>query len=180
MQPPWPIETERLVLRPYEEGDFDALHAIYADLDVTRWLYYGASTPEESRERLGRKIASRVLTAEQGLAAAVVLRDGTFVGDLVLWYSSPAEHRSAELGFSFDPRHHGNGYATEAARAIVGWALANGVHRVHGRAEVRNVASVRVLEKLGMRKEAHFVENEWVKDEWSSEVVYAILDREWR
>jgi RimJ/RimL family protein N-acetyltransferase len=55
-----------------------------------------------------------------------------------------------------------------------------GFHRVIGRTEARNTASVRVLEKLGMRPEAHFVENEWVKGEWQSELVYAVLDRERR
>jgi len=54
------------------------------------------------------------------------------------------------------------------------------LHRVIGRVEARNIASARVLEKLGMRREAHFVENELVKGEWQSELVYAILDREWR
>ena len=54
-----------------------------------------------------------------------------------------------------------------------------GLHRVIGRLEPRNVGSARVLEKLGMRREAHLVENEWVKGEWQSELVYAILAREW-
>jgi RimJ/RimL family protein N-acetyltransferase len=53
------------------------------------------------------------------------------------------------------------------------------LHRVVGRVEPRNVASSRVLEKLGMRREAHLVENEWIKGEWQSELVYAMLDREW-
>ena len=56
MSPEWPLETERLVLRPYEEGDFDALHALYAEAEVVRWLYYEAATPEESRRKLERKI----------------------------------------------------------------------------------------------------------------------------
>ena len=55
-----------------------------------------------------------------------------------------------------------------------------GLHRVIGRTEARNVGSARVLEKLGMRREARLVENEWVRGEWQSEFVYAILDREWR
>ena len=53
------------------------------------------------------------------------------------------------------------------------------LHRVIGRLEARNVASARVLEKLGMRREAHFIENEWVKGEWQSEYVYAMLAEEW-
>jgi RimJ/RimL family protein N-acetyltransferase len=180
MQPGWPIETERLVLRPYEERDLDALHALYSDPDVARWLYYGPATPEESRQKLGRKMAGHTLTEEQGLAAAVELRSGPYVGDVVLFYMAPAEHRSIELGFSFLPAHQGHGYATEAARALVDWAFRAGFHRVYGRLEPRNTASGRVLEKLGMRQEAHFVENEWIKGEWQSELVYAILEREWR
>ena len=179
MQPEWPIETERLVLRPYTEADFDVLHSLYSDAEVARWLYYEASTPEESRGKLARRIAANALSEEQGLNAAVGLRDGTYVGDAGLFYMTPAEHRSIELGFSFLPAHQGNGYATEAARALVDWAFSAGFHRVYGRLEPRNVASARVLEKLGMRKEAHLVENEWVKGEWQSEAVYAILDREW-
>ena len=179
MSPEWPLETERLVLRPYEERDFEALHALYSQPEVARWLYYDAATPEESRSRLERKVGMRELTEETGgIAAAVELRDGTYVGDVVLFYGS-VEHRGLELGFSFDPSHQGHGYATEAARAVVDWAFAAGFHRVFGRLEPRNAASARVLEKLGMRKEALLVENEWVKGEWQSEAVYAILEREW-
>ena len=54
------------------------------------------------------------------------------------------------------------------------------MHRVVGRLEARNAASARVLERLGMRQEAHMIEHEYVKGEWQSEVVYALLDREWR
>jgi RimJ/RimL family protein N-acetyltransferase len=86
----------------------------------------------------------------------------------------------AEIGFIVHPDHHGQGYATEAGRALLGIGFDElKLHRVIGRAEVRNVASARVLEKLGMRQEAHFVENEFVKGEWQSELVYAILDWEW-
>ncbi len=105
---------------------------------------------------------------------------GLTVGDLAFHWVSERD-RTAEVGFVFDQRHQGKGFATEASRALLEWAFGSaGFHRVIGRTEARNVASARVLEKLGMRLEAHFVENEWVKGEWQSELVYAILDREWR
>jgi RimJ/RimL family protein N-acetyltransferase len=101
------------------------------------------------------------------------------VGEVGLFWVSERD-RTAEIGFIFDPRHQGKGFATEAARALVDWAFGTAVmHRVIGRTEARNIASTRVLEKLGLRLEANFVENEWVKGEWQSELVYAILDREW-
>jgi RimJ/RimL family protein N-acetyltransferase len=81
----------------------------------------------------------------------------------------------------FNPDHHGHGYATEAARALLRLAFGEfGFHRVIGRIEARNTASAGVLERLGMRQEAHLIENEYVKGEWQSETVYAILAREWR
>lgn len=181
MSPDWPIETSRLTLRPFVADDFEAFHAMRADDEVARYLYQGPLTEAESRDLLNRKIAGATWSGEgDWLSAAVVVREsGLTVGDAALCWVSERD-RTAEVGFVFDPRHQGNGYATEAARALLEWSFETaGMHRVIGRLEARNAASARVLEKLGMRLEAHFVENEWVKDEWQSELAYAILDREW-
>ena len=92
-----------------------------------------------------------------------------------------AEHELGEIGFIVHPDHQGHGYATESMRPLMRIAFEDvGLHRVIGRVEARNIASARVLEKLGLRREAHLVENEYVKGEWQSELVYAMLDREWR
>ena len=169
------------MLRPFEERDYDALYAIQSDAEVARWLYNEPRNHDEVREFLGRKIKGFEWREEgDWLSAAVVLREsGDVVGDLSLCWLSK-EHRTAEIGFEFDPARQGHGYATEAARAVLELAFEDfALHRVIGRAEARNSASVRVLEKLGMRREAQLVENEWVKGEWQSELVYALLDREW-
>jgi RimJ/RimL family protein N-acetyltransferase len=79
------------------------------------------------------------------------------------------------------PDHQGLGYATEMARPLLRIAFEDlGLHRVTGALDARNAASARVLEKLGMRREAHLVENAFVKGEWQSELIYAILATEWR
>jgi RimJ/RimL family protein N-acetyltransferase len=181
VSPDWPIETERLLLRPFTHGDLEGLYAMHSDVEVSRYLYNPPRTLDETRDLLSRKIAGTAVEVEgDWLSAAVVERaNGECVGDLALHYVSELHH-TAEVGFVFHPRHQRQGFATEAAAAFVGWAFAAGFHRVIGRTEARNAASARVLEKLGMRPEAHFVENEWVKGEWQSELVYAILEREWR
>jgi RimJ/RimL family protein N-acetyltransferase len=181
VSPDWPVETSRLTLRPFVEDDFEAFHAMRSDEEVARYLYQGPLSPAESRDLLERKIAGSSWTSEgDWLSAAVVERkSGITVGDLGLRWVSERD-RTAEIGFVFDPRHQGKGFATEAARPLLDWAFGTaGLHRVIGRTEARNSASSRVLEKLGMRLEAHLVENEWVKDEWQSELDYAVLDREW-
>jgi RimJ/RimL family protein N-acetyltransferase len=180
--PDWPIETERLLLRPFTPADLEPLQAIHGDEENARWLYNDARSLEETREVLARKTAGSALHQEgDWLSAAVCHRTtGELVGDVALLWASE-RHRQGELGFVFHRAHHGRGYATEAARPMLAFAFATlGLHRVIGRLEPRNAGSARVLEKLGMRREAHLVENEWVKGEWQSELVYAILAREWR
>ena len=181
MSPDWPLETSRLTLRPFVEGDFEAMHAMRSDPEVARYLYGETLSEDETRDLLAKKIATPAWAREgDWLSAAVVEHEsGATVGDLVLRWVSERD-RTAEVGFIFDPRHQGKGFATEAARPLVAWALTGAeMHRVIGRTEARNRASARVLEKLGMRLEAHLVENEWIKGEWQSELVYAVLDREW-
>ena len=170
------------MLRPFGSGDVEAFHAIQSDATVVRWLYNDVRTLEETRDLLARKIAGSALQREgEWLSAAVTLgATGELVGDISLLWASEA-HRQGELGFVFHPAHHGVGYATEASGPILAFAFETlGLHRVVGRLEPRNLGSARVLEKLGMRREAHLVENEWVKGEWQSELVYALLEREWR
>jgi len=177
-----PIETSRLRLRPFAADDLDALFAYQSRDDVTRYLYWDARNREEVREALERKIEATSIRAEGDFLAlaAESASTGELVGDVVLQLINE-EHRTGEIGFMVHPDHHGHGYATEAAEPLLRIALADlRLHRVIGRVEARNTASARVLEKLGMRREAHLVENEYVKGEWQSELVYAILDREWR
>jgi RimJ/RimL family protein N-acetyltransferase len=181
VKPAYPIQTERLLLRPFAETDFDALLAIQSRADVARYLYWDPRTAAEVRETLDTKVRATAIIAEgDNLSLAAVSREtGEMIGDCSLLWTS-AEHRQAEIGFVFHPDHHGRGYATEAAAALLALAFDDlRAHRVFGRLEARNTASARVLERLGMRKEAHLVENEHVKGEWQSEIVYAQLESEW-
>jgi RimJ/RimL family protein N-acetyltransferase len=179
VRPDWPLRTERLMLRPWVEGDFEAFFEMQRDEDVARWQYNEPRDEAESRRVFDYKKLSYELGGNFPWIGCAVVAENEVVEDLTLNVRSE-EHRGGELGFIVHPRHQGNGYAAEAARALLRWAFEEvGFHRIYGRYEPRNVASSRVMEKLGMRKEAHFVENEWVKDEWQSDIVYAILDREW-
>ena len=130
LRPSYPIATERLLLRPFEPGDLDALAAIQDRDDVVRFLYW------ERRDRAGL----------EDLLAAVRRDSGELIGDVTLLWLSKRQL---------------------------------GLHRIIGRLDGRNTASARVLERLGMRREARLVENEFVKGEWTDEVIYALLEREW-
>ena len=182
LRPAYPIATERLYLRPFAPSDLDALAAIHGDPEVVRYLYLGVRSRDELRDVLTEK-AQRIVLEKEGdtLNLAAVLRDrGELVGDVTLFWRSE-QHRQGEVGYILHPAHGGKGYATEATLALLGIGFEDlGLHRIYGRLDARNTASARVLARVGMRREAHFVENELVKGEWTDELVYAMLAREWR
>jgi len=182
LRPAYPLETARLVLRPFEAGDLEELHAFHSLPEVARFLYWEARDLEQVRAVLDAKVRQGVLEDEgQVLALAVVWREvGVVVGEVsLLWLSR--RHRQGEIGFVFHPGYQGQGLATEAAEVVLGLGFEGlGLHRVIGRCDALNAASARVMERLGMRREAHFVQNELFKGAWGDELVYAILEDEWR
>jgi RimJ/RimL family protein N-acetyltransferase len=182
LRPDYPLKTPRLILRPYALGDFKDLYDIQSRPEVTRYLLFGTRDHDEVRKSLKQKIAAATLEDEGGsLTLAVVLPEtGALIGDVMLFWRS-REHRQGEIGYIFHPDYGGLGYATEAARVMLRLGFEElGLHRIIGRVDARNTASARVLKRLGMRPEAHFIQNEIVKGEWTDENVYAMLEDEWR
>jgi RimJ/RimL family protein N-acetyltransferase len=181
LRPEYPIRTARLTLRPFAPDDLDALYAYQKLPEVSRYLYTEPRDLAGTEEVLRRRISVTTLErAGDVLVLAVALREtGELVGDVNLaWLSE--ESRQGEFGFVFNPAFHGNGYAGEAAVEMLRLGFDGlGLHRIIGRCEGRNTASAKVMARLGLRREAHFVQNEYVKGEWNDEVVFAMLASEW-
>lgn len=177
----YPIVTPRLLLRPLSELDASSLTAYRSLADVCRYVPFVPMTENDVTTRI-QGIWSRIdITNEgDGVTLGVELRDtSSLVGDLMLRYSSEV-HRSGEIGWVFHPDFSGQGYATEAAHALLHCAFHNfKLHRVTARIDARNNASIRLAERLSMRREAYFVANEWFKGEWTDEVNFALLETEW-
>ena len=111
---------------------------------------------------------------------AIVLREQQDVVGRCGLYVTNAEMREASLWYVLNRRHWGRGLVPEAARLLVGFGFRTlGLHRIIVDCDPRNTASVRVAQKLGLRQEAHFRENAWIKGEWTDSIIFAILDREW-
>ena len=180
-QPEYPVRTLRLLLRPYALADVDALYAYQRLPEVHRYLYTEPRSRSEVEALVAERAGVRALTgAGQALAlVADLAQTGELVGDCVLFWHSQ-EHQQGEVGYVFNPAYQGRGYATEVVGALLRLGFDGlGMHRITGRLDARNVASARVLERAGLRREAHLVENEIVKGEWTDELIYAILRGEW-
>jgi RimJ/RimL family protein N-acetyltransferase len=180
-RPVEPFRTQRLLLRLFTPRDLDALHSIFSRPDVTTYLDHGPLSLEATRDLLDRIVGYTGIDEAHGeLRLAVVLPDsGELIGDVSLWRTS-AEHAQGEIGFVVHPDHQGRGYAFEGMSELlrIGFEEA-AFHRIVGRCEALNNASAGLMERLGMRREGHFRENAWIKEAWSSELVYAMLASEW-
>jgi len=181
LRPDYPIKTDRLILRPFAEGDLDAMHAYQHLPEVARYLMWPPRDLDQARTALDYRIAHPTIEKEGDVLVLAVEHQetGALLGDVNLAWVSEWD-KTGEFGFVFDPRYHGQGYAREAAVEMLRLGFERmGLHRIIGRADARNDASAKLMGRLGLRKEAHFVKNGFVKGEWTDEVVFAMLAEEW-
>jgi RimJ/RimL family protein N-acetyltransferase len=174
-----PLRTERLLLRLMTEDDVDDIHLYQSREDVARYVPYYPRTREEVAEKVAKFAAATTLAADNDFWQLAVERDGRVIGDVYFTISSVV-NETAEIGWSLHPDFQGQGYMSEAARAVLGIAFDEiAVHRVKADLDPRNHASIALCKRLGMREEAYFVEDLWFKGEWGDTGIYAILEREW-
>lgn len=171
------LHTARLRLRPFAVADTDAMFALHSNAHVLR---YWDSPPWKDRARAERFIAGCAQMEREGSGARLAIeRAGEFVGWCCLIEWNP-DYRSATLGFCLAEAAWGQGIATEAAGALLTWAFDTlDLNRVHSQADTRNIASGRVLEKLGFVREGTLREDCIVDGEVSDSWVYGLLRREW-
>jgi RimJ/RimL family protein N-acetyltransferase len=177
----YPIETERLSLRPIERTDVPAIHA-YQSLDiVAKYQFWEPRTLDDVSAEATKWVGSQQIDGEGELALAVDLRStGNLIGDVIFRITDKLA-RQGSIGFTFHPAFQGKGYATEAAYALLELGFDTfSLHRIFARCDARNTASWSVMERLGMRREAHFREHAVFKGGWDEEFYYAVLEREWR
>ncbi|GIF49588.1 RimJ/RimL family protein N-acetyltransferase [Asanoa ferruginea] len=182
LHPTYPVQTERLRLRPLTAADTDALLAYRSRADVCRYVPFEPMDKDVIAQRLATHWATTALTDEgQSLTLGIELAEtGELVGDVILFFHS-LTHLGGEIGYVVNPSFEGNGYATEAARAMLRLGFDDlGLHRIIGRIDERNEPSAKVLRRLGLRQEARLVHNELFKGEWSTELDFAMLAEEWR
>lgn len=178
-----PIVTERLLLRPLRREDLPAFAAYRSDPDIARYQSWDTPYTAVDAERILGGPVDGDAEPEPGAwrqVAAVDRVTGTLHGDCAvrLLADQPA---TAEVGVTFARAAQGRGLATEALGAAVSDLFeVQGLHRVFASADDRNRPVQRLLERLGFRREATFLEADWFKGEWTTLLVYAVLAREWR
>lgn len=167
------ITTERLLIRPFKRNDLQDVFAIYNNDDTCKFLLHNKWTQEDTNKRFDKKLGNCALTKESMLSLAVLYKNKV-VGDLSVWYTDMKD--TVEIGYSFSNEVAGRGLATEAVSSLV-YKLFDEfkVHRIQANLDARNIASQKLCERIGMRKEAHFIQDFWNKNEWTDSIVYGML-----
>ncbi len=167
-------ETPRLVLRELADADLAAIQAYATDPAVVEFLPWGPNTHEDTRRFLSDVMAARAATPRQQWDLGIVLRsEQRLIGGCRL-HVTDAVAGEADVGYALARRYWGQGVATEAARALVGFAFTRlGARRVWAVCEPANAASARVLEKAGLRRERFLRAHRLMKGRWRDSYVYA-------
>jgi RimJ/RimL family protein N-acetyltransferase len=172
------LESERLILRRFTDDDLAAFLNYLNDPLVARFQSWDSYTEQEARD---------VIEGQKQLDPGVVGRWFTFalelkatrnlIGHIAL---KMLDDQQAEIGFTISREAQGKGLAYEATTAVLDYVFTTlKLHRVIAIADCENSKSVALLNRLGMRREGHFIRNIWFKGRWGDEYLYAILSEEW-
>ncbi|MEJ2208482.1 MAG: GNAT family N-acetyltransferase [Anaerolineae bacterium] len=174
------LETERLVLRDFVPGDFDAFYATTQDPEYRRFYAEAEMTRAFWRDLLDRIIAGAAASPRTAYQLAICLPGGELIGTCGVRLES-AEQRQASFGCAIARAHWGRGYALEASRRIIDYGFANlPIHRLYAEVIAENSRARALAERLGLRLEGELRHTRYFRGRWWNTAIYGILEGEWR
>ena len=174
------IKTERLILRVLTLTDAPAMYSYRSDPEVMRHQPWNPTSETEIQTFIRKNRKLRFNTANTWVQLGIYLKaTNELIGDIGIHFL-PLDNWQVEIGFTISPKHQGKGFATEAVKQLLNYLFNNlEKHRVIASVDPANTASIRLLERIGMRKEGHFLKSIWNGKEWADDITYAILREEW-
>lgn len=171
------LETQRLHIDALRDEDAEALFAYRGDPAVARYQGWWPASLAETEAWIGGQ-ATMPASGRWYQRAIRLAGEDRLIGDMGVCL--PVAGEAAEFGISIAPLHQGQGYAREAARALLDWLFIEmKQRRVCASVDPRNQASMALLRSLGLRQEAHFRQSLQLRGEWVDDVVFALLATEW-
>lgn len=168
------VQTERLILRRFCKEDFQDLFQYVSDAEVVRFEPYKPMNASEAEDSLNWRISTDEMIGVE------LKSNRKLIGNL---YLGKRDFNALEIGYVFNRQYWGQGYAFEGCTALIRKAFSEGVHRIYAECDPCNIASWRLLERLGFAREAYYRQNiSFWKDEqgnpiWKDTFVYALLNQ---
>ncbi len=172
------LESERLILRRFADADLLPFLAYHNDPIVARYQTWDSYTEQQGREFIEEQKNLEPGAPGKWFIIAVESKDeGVLIGHVAL---KMLDQQQAEFGFTFSRAYQGKGLAFEAASRLLKYLFTEmGLHRVIAVTDCENEKSIALLNRLGMRREGHFIQNIWFKEHWGDEYHFALLREEW-
>lgn len=173
-----PLDTKRLAIRRLQMNDKLALFAYRTLPEVALYQSWHPVTLSEVESFIQKALDADPSKENQWVQLAICLKEGPMIGDIGVHF---IDEYQAELGYTLSPLYQHQGYAFEAVSVVIEELfLRIKKHRITASADPDNVSSIRLLEKLRFRKEAHFRKSFYLNGQWFDDVLYAILEEEWK
>jgi len=174
------IITGRLSLRPVSITDSESILTYRSDAVENRYQGWIPKTIADVHDFIQNRVSGIINVSDTWFQFVIILNStGELIGDIGIHFLDMDEFQ-VEIGCTLNKQFQGKGYANEALQEIINY-LFSGLkkHRIIASIDPRNKPSMRMVERLGFRKEAHFKESLLINGEWLDDVVYAILKHEW-
>ena len=174
------IQSERLVLRPIKDEDAEAIFGYRSNTTINRFQGWIPETIADVRDFIRNKVSEIIDQPGTWFQLAIIRKDtGELIGDVGIHFLE-SDSLQVELGCTLNFNQHGNGFATEALTETLNFLFQKlNKHRVIASIDPRNEKSIKLVERLGLRKEAHFRKSLWINNEWVDDLIYAIPKEEW-
>ena len=175
------IQTNRLIIRDWQIDDVSDANEYASDPDVCKFMDWGPNSKRETENFIDVAHKSSLEMPRRGFELAIQYKDNEKVIGGVGLAVKDQIFATAMLGYALNREYWGRGIASEASLAMLKFGfLELELHRIFATCDTRNTASEKVLQKCGMRREAHFLEDAYVKGAWRDSYLYAILKKEWK
>ena len=172
--------SERLIMRPMLLDDAGAIFKYRSDSNTNKYQGWIPTSIDEVRTFIKDNISPVIDIAETWFQMVIIKKSShELIGDIGIHFLDQ-ENYQLEIGCTLNKSEHGNGYAIEALKEIISYMFTKlNKHRIITSIDPDNTKSVALVERLGFRKEAHFIKSLWWKGEWVDDLVYAMLKEEW-
>lgn len=173
------IETDKLLIRTLEMKDKNKFFQYRSMPEVYQYQALRPKDIDEIEEFISKNVSICPNTRNTWLQLAVCLKEGKLIGDIGIHFID--DDYQIEIGYTLSPEYQGNGYAVEAVKAVINYTFSVfRKHRITASVDPDNLKSIKLLQKIGFRKEAHFIKSYRLGNQWYDDCVYAILAEEWQ
>jgi len=174
------VNTERLLLRGINFDDAEALFKYRSDAITNQYQGWIPKNIDDAYDFISNKVSKYIDQYDTWFQFAIIEKDnGELIGDVGVHFLDENKYQ-VEIGCTLAKTHHGKGYASEALKAIINYLFIDlNKWRIICSIDPRNENSLKMVEGLGFRKEAHFKKSILINGEWFDDLVYALLKDEW-